>query len=238
MGLGTAIKVWPAVTLLAFPRRTISRRDLGVAVFGFAALTVLGVILQPATVQALTNQASRGLHLESVAALPWQVVGPITGADTDFAFGAFVVDTDAANMVALLCSIVTLIVFVAFLWLWWREQPGWSSGPHVPLVALCALIVGSRVLSPQYLVWLVALGAVVAGSAGPLRRHAWWLLALAAVTQAATVFGYELIENLEGWSTWLIAARNVGLVLWLAVAIRLVHAHARDQASRSLRRAA
>ena len=77
------------------------------------------------------------------------------------------------------------------------------------------LVVTSRVLSPQYMIWLLGLAAVVltAGSSA-LRRPAWMIVAAAAIT--ASAYGplgtYNSTYNPYG-SPFIMLIRNLALLV-------------------------
>ena len=109
------------------------------------------------------------------------------------------------------------------------------------LAAVTAFMVSSKVLSPQYLLWLLPLAAAAAGlSRG--RALVVWSAGLLVVTAATQVVFPELYGELThrgeraGWAVLALSVRNVlllGLVGWAVVAsARGVSAAGRSSASR------
>ncbi|HXQ54310.1 MAG TPA: hypothetical protein VOA19_00580, partial [Actinomycetes bacterium] len=82
-----------------------------------------------------------------------------------------------------------------------------------------AFVLPSRVLSPQYLVWLcapmVGLAMVLAG-----RRALWTLVAAALVSQVIFPFRYTQLRRLYPFDIGLMTLRNLLLVVACALVVR------------------
>jgi len=114
----------------------------------------------------LAFQGARGLQLES---LPAAVIGLaaalgfIARPDVAFGDGSFNVlgpYGQAGTAVAgLLEPVLLAVAFAAVAWRFWRErQAGEVTGAALVagfVAMLLALILGNRVFSPQYLIWLL-----------------------------------------------------------------------------------
>jgi hypothetical protein len=84
------------------------------------------------------------------------------------------------------------------------------------LVSLTLVLVTSKVLSPQYLIWLVPLGVATSGSA--LHR---WAIAAAALTQVFYPILYDLfVEDGSRLVALIVVCRNGVLVVLAALAVR------------------
>ncbi|HSE70751.1 MAG TPA: glycosyltransferase 87 family protein [Nocardioidaceae bacterium] len=245
--VATGLKFWPALLLpaLAAPRRSRGPVLIVVALVGVllagASVVVAG---WSRLVSPLTWQGERGLQVESVAATPAMLgwaIAPERFTVGFSEFNAFEVHGPGADVLLRLSQLGTLAVVVGLAVLWVRalrlgdgldgEAVTWTC-----LAAVTGFLVTSKVLSPQYLLWLLPLaaaGLVASGTgsvgdpdAGPSRRLVWWSAALLAATAAThLVFPtfYGGITTHQPWSVWvvaLLAARNLVLV-WL-----LVHAAA------------
>jgi hypothetical protein len=104
-----------------------------------------------------------------------------------------------------------------------------SAPADVALAALLVSIVTSRVLSPQYDVWIVGVAAVTLLDPRSLMRTARWLLAGSIlVTQAVYPFAYGSFLSGDWWAVLLqvvriallLAATGVGLWVVLRSALR------------------
>ncbi|KMS82040.1 membrane protein [Streptomyces leeuwenhoekii] len=179
--LGALLKVWPAL-LLAGDRRPGSWA--AAAVTG-AALAALSALALPGAFAFLAFQRDRGTEVESLGALVFHVarhfgwegevrlhygsvefLGPYVGA----------VSTAALALTA-----------AAFGWLLlWRLRArrfGARTLAEAAFTAVLMFTVTSRVISPQYLVWLVGLAAVCRSfAASGMRLPSGLVLAACAVT--------------------------------------------------------
>ncbi len=175
-GLGAMVKAWPLLVLFGeWDRRRLLRSML--AAVGVALVVFL--VAQLAFGHAggfLTNQDDRGLQVESVAASPWHLREMIDGTAVPEAerFGTQEIVTSAGDTVANVLDVVAfLALFAAAAWWWFRDRairrgredladPDLARDFVFAVVLL--FIVTSRVLSPQYLIWMVGLVAVVLSS--------------------------------------------------------------------------
>ncbi len=234
--VATGLKLWPALLLPALSARTRERRAVLVvfAVVG-AALTLTSLALAgwARLVSPLTWQAERGLQIESVAATPamfaW-ALGPGEFKVAYSAYNAFEVTGPGVSATSTVTGALAALVLVGLVALWVRAwRVGASLTPDAVtwlcLVAVCAFMVTSRVLSPQYLLWLLpmtAAGLAVAGTERGVQRLRRWAVLL-LVTTAAThlvfpVFYGHLTQQDPGSIrvVLLLAFRNAMLV-WLTV---------------------
>jgi hypothetical protein len=194
-GLGASIKIWPIILLFGEWDRRRLIRACGVAlatlvlVFGVSAIS----FGDPASF--LGEQSGRGLQEEAVASMPWHLQAIVTGDGPQRAirFGAWEIATDNADAVAGLLKWLGFIVLgAAALWWWLRAKAIRTGRTHLAEAAVSRdfvftivllLVATSRVLSPQFMVWLLGLSAVVltAGTAR-LARPAWLVLGATALT--------------------------------------------------------
>jgi hypothetical protein len=103
-----------------------------------------------------------------------------------------------------------------------------SAPADVALVALLVSIVTSRVLSPQYDVWIVGVAAATLLDPRSRMRTVLWLLAVTLlVTQVVYPFAYGSFLNGDWWAVllqvvriaFLLAATGVGLWVILRAAL-------------------
>jgi hypothetical protein len=226
-GLGASIKVWPALVLFGeWDRRRLRRSLIAAAitvvgVFGFAFLLFDG---QKGFIE---HQKDRGLQLEAVATTPWEMRHVIDGTPTPVAqrFGTNEVDLPAADPVAKILDFASLVVLLAAAWWWWMRDRAIRSGrkeladdvlarDFVFTVVLLFMVV-SRVLSPQYMIWMVGMAGVVL-SAGRTRlaRPAW--IAIAAIILTAGLYQSSLNLVMRNIAL-LVAAVDACVTLYLVV---------------------
>jgi hypothetical protein len=196
-GLGAAIKLWPVLVLFGeWDQRRLLRSALA-AVAMVAVVFVATAIVFGNPADFLSNGGDRGLQEEAVATIPWQLEQIVLGDPYPRAirFGAWEIDSPTAKTVATVLELLTLAALAgAAAWWWrWRQRirEGWDwladaavSRDFVFTIVLL-VVVTSRVLSTQYMVWLLGLAAVVL-SAGTARlaRPAWVVVGAAALSLA------------------------------------------------------
>ncbi|MGW4545616.1 glycosyltransferase 87 family protein [Streptomyces violaceorubidus] len=161
--LGALLKVWPALVLVGMRGR---RPWIAAAVSG-AGLAALFALSMPGAFAFLTFQRERGVEVESLGSLVFHVArhfGWDGGVLLNYGSMEFLgPHVDTVGTVSLGLSAV------AFGWLLlWRLRASRPAAPRfaahtaadAAFVAVLMFTVTSRVISPQYLVWLVGLGAV------------------------------------------------------------------------------
>ncbi len=194
-GLGAMIKVWPVVLLFGeWDRRRLLKSTAaaaGVSVFLFAA--AFAFFGNQSTF--FDNQDVRGLEVEAVGSIPWYVRQTITGkaAPTVQRNGTLEIGSSVADAIAVVLKWLGLLVLLAAA-LWWlaRERAirrgrldlaeAAISRDFVFTIVLLQVVV-SRVLSPQFMIWLVGLSAVIL-TAGTRRmaRPAWVVVGAVVIT--------------------------------------------------------
>ena len=164
IAVGALLKVWPLLLLLATPKGSAVR-----VIAWFTATFALGSLLLSLwwddSFSFIGGQRSRGLQIESVGALPYQIwnAGPST-VTSAFQFGAIEVVASGTQVVSLVVTLIGLSL-LGVLFYWKVSGRLHEANPaDVALLAILVSIVTSRVLSPQYMVWVFGLLAVCAFS--------------------------------------------------------------------------
>lgn len=222
-GLGAAIKVWPVVLLLGeWDRRRLLRSAAAAAgvimlVFAFAA-HMFGD--QSAF---FDNQDVRGLQVEAVASLPWYLRQAVTGRTAVIVHrdGALEIGSSVADAIAVILKWLGLLVLLAAA-LWWLGRDRAIRRGRLDLadaavsidfiftVVLLQVVV-SRVLSPQYMVWLVGLSAVVLTAGTRRMARSGWLVVGAIVLTAG--LSQSPVNMLARNTTLLIASLDAALAM-------------------------
>lgn len=198
-GLGAMVKAWPIVLLFGeWDWRRLLRACLGAAVAVSLVFALSSVFFDGDVFEFLTEQGGRGLQIESVASTPWHLRQVVTGEAPNAVsrFGAAEIGSHPADVTADLLKWATLAVLIAAA-AWWtararairagREDLGDAVVSRDFIFTLVLLLViASRVLSPQYMVWLFGLAAVVlTESRSRVSRPAWIVIGAAILTTAA-----------------------------------------------------
>ncbi|MEN8650085.1 glycosyltransferase 87 family protein [Streptomyces sp. 21So2-11] len=217
--LGALVKVWPALTLLGTPRGR-STRDawLSAALAALALLAVLSLAFSH-TLDFLRQQGSRGVQIESLGGTALSLARLIGWRGTvTFRYGAMEFTGPYVSTVAHLSLLCTA---AAFCWLlvWRVRARRWTTATPFD-AALCAVLlftVTSRVISPQYLIWLLGLAAVCLTSRATSQRPvAALLLPAAAISSLVYPVLYEEVVTGTPLGCALMVVRN-GLLLGAAV---------------------
>ena len=238
VGMGAAIKLWPA--MLIFPLLAPNpRRQPGVArLAGFLTVGVgLGVISvltegMDRNLAPLSWQSERGLQIESVPATPIMLIRTFTDSphwDIRLSeFNALELFDPGVEPTLSVVPVLTALSFVLTGYLTWRLIRR-QAGPAAILLAVYAVIlatiVTNKTLSPQYIPWL---GGPVAALIGcdltpKLNRHvqvmAVSLIVVGGLTQFTYPWGAQGIMALplgSGAETSVLVLRNLLLVAMLS----------------------
>ncbi|MET8243433.1 glycosyltransferase 87 family protein [Streptomyces sp. NPDC005202] len=157
-GFGVLLKVWP-VLLLAGPVR---RRAWAAAAVTVAAVGSLCALAVPGALSFLTFQRNRGTEVESLGALVFHVARHLGwSGEVLFTYGSLEFLGPHVDMVSTAAMALT---GAAFGWLLLWRLRAWRFLPHTladaAFTAVLLFTTTSRVISPQYIVWLVGLAAV------------------------------------------------------------------------------
>ncbi|KOV68822.1 membrane protein [Streptomyces sp. NRRL WC-3618] len=218
-GFGALLKVWPALLLLG----AVRRRAWASAAVTVAALASLFAVAMPGAFAFLTFQGERGTEVESVGSLVfhvgrqfgWAGRAALNYGSIEF-LGPYV---STVSTVALLTSVV------AFGWLvLWRLRAT-RFLPHTladaAFVAVLLFTVTSRVISPQYMVWLVGLAAVCLGfRASRMTLPAALVVVACLVTVLEFPLGFGHVVASDAYGMTLLFTRNGLLVVASLTAAR------------------
>jgi hypothetical protein len=233
--VATGLKAWPALLLPAIAAPRASRRPV------VATVAVLGTLMVAATIvlagwgrlfSPLTWQADRGLQIESVAATPAMLQWARAASSHQVVysdFNAFEISGPGVGALMAAASVLTFVLLLGVAGLWlaaWRrgsrltpEAVAWLS-----LAAVASFLVSSKVLSPQYLLWLLPMAAAALAAAGVRRGTGlwWWtggLLVAAGLTQLVFPVLYGGLVEQTGTTTWAVLVLSMRNALLLALLV-------------------
>ena len=229
LGIGAAAKLVPALVgppLALFAARLGGWREFvrGSVIFAF----VVALFFVPAALlggggflKSFAYHAERGLQVESVAASVLMKLGYAEGIV--YEFGAFDVLGPGTGFWSSMSLPVTGALVVVTAAVMYREHLAGRFGPAaVPRYGaafVLAFMIGSKVLSPQYLIWLLPLIPLCAGGL--------WLLGasglfLAACWTTSKIFpeNYDRLLSLDASAVNLLLERTLILVLlWVLMLV-------------------
>ncbi|WP_309712862.1 glycosyltransferase 87 family protein [Pseudolysinimonas sp.] len=243
-------KVWPAALVAAV---VVALRDRGQVIIGAAATTatVLAVALALGAggnvFSFISQQADRGLQIESVVATPWMWDATLGSGHSrvyyDTAILTFQLRGDGVQDAAAVATPLLALVALALLGLGvLATRRGRSPGEVLPPLVLAltvAMIIFNKVGSPQFVTWLavpVVFGLMTAASGvgRSFRVPAVLGIAIAALTHAFYPYFYYLLLGVPQLSmVMVLTARNllyVALFAWAVVALVDVVRRPRDEA--------
>ncbi|MFE7857635.1 glycosyltransferase 87 family protein [Streptomyces sp. NPDC057403] len=205
VGFGAMLKVWPAVLLLGVRRRS----TWGWAAGTVAVLAGVFAMFMPGAFEFLTFQKNRGTEVESLGSLVVHVARRFGAWDGQVLLNYGSIEF-LGPWVTAISTGALFLTGVAFGWLVLWRLMATRFLPHTladaAFVAVLMFTVTSRVISPQYMVWLVGTAAVCLCFRGS-RMRAPVLLALAACF--VTVLEFPL------WFQHVVASDTQGITLLL-----------------------
>ncbi|HZU78362.1 MAG TPA: glycosyltransferase family 87 protein [Acidimicrobiales bacterium] len=218
-GVGFAVKLFPAalwpVLLLGEWRRTGRIpwiRALWIAGAGAVTFGVPYVLNHGAALNAVHYFTGRPPELGSLAAGLSFVLDP-PAWHWVHSFGSL---NAVSPVVGPLADLIEVAAGLGCVAVWWRQSRGRLSLEASALATFTLVVLGSKVLSVQYLVWLMPLWALY-------RVRASWLAACALnsaifpFTVSASTFGYLTVE---GYVRWLVGAYLIRDVILVAGSVR------------------
>lgn len=216
-GVATAIKVWPALLLIGAPRgRRVQETALWAVIGGLAVVLGFAAAL-PGAFGFLTAQRDRGIEIESVFATPFHLARQHGwSGEVKFNYGSIEFLGPHVDLVSRISLAATAL---AMLWLlvWRMCARRWT--PATPfdaaLTAVLLFVVTSRVLSPQYMVWLIGLAAVCLTRRETTQRP---IAALILLAVPLTTWEFPV------WFGWLMAGEPKAIAVLLARNLLLVAA--------------
>ncbi|MCS0604045.1 DUF2029 domain-containing protein [Streptomyces sp. LP11] len=213
--LGALLKVWPALLLVG----AVRRRAWASAAVTSAGLAALFAVSMPGAFAFLTFQRDRGTEVESVGALVFHVARQFGWS------GQVLLNYGSIEFVgpgvAEVSTAALALTAGAFGWLLlWRLRATRVSPYTLADAAFTAVLlftVTSRVISPQYLVWLIGVAAVcLTARASRMGPPALLVVAASLVTVLEFPLGFAHVVVSDGYGVALMFLRN-GLLLAAAL---------------------
>ncbi|MFI9116290.1 glycosyltransferase 87 family protein [Streptomyces venezuelae] len=224
-GFGAVLKVWPVLLLAGTPKGRATFRSWPVAVGAAAAVLLFCVLWMPGALAFLSFQRDRGTEVESLGAMVFHVArhfGWSGEARMNFGsiefLGPYVSTVSTAAMV---------LTFVAFGWLLlWRFKARRFTSSTVADAAFVAVLLfttTSRVLSPQYMLWLVGLAAVcLAYRSSRMQRPVHLVVWATAVTQFEFPVWFSHVTRSDPLGIAVLFTRNGLLIAATVIACRIL----------------
>jgi hypothetical protein len=215
-GLGAAIKIWPGLAVFGLPR---TRRGLETAVAvaaagGGSTLAAMGLFKNGPGF--LHSQGGRGIEIESVWAVPFLMLKHLglIHVKVAYRFGSYEIVGHGVGAAATVALFTTAVAFALLAYWWWIKEWRPAVVADATFVGTLLMIVTSRVISPQYMIWLLAVAAVsLMFKDTSQRRSALILLISVPLSQADFPHYFSALIHDHAKATLLVAARDALLVL-------------------------
>lgn len=226
--LGALLKVWPALLLAGTARGRTTRTSWSAFLVTALALLLLFAVSMPGSLAFLTFQRDRGTEVESLGALVFHVARHF-GWEGEVLLNYGSVEF-LGPYVPLVSTLAMVLTALAFGWLLvWRLRARLftaSTACDTAFVAVLLFTTTSRVISPQYMLWLVGLAAAALVFRGSrMDRPAQLVLAATLVTclEFPIWFSHVVASNALGLPLMLL--RNGLLVAATVLACRILWRH-------------
>ncbi|MFH9428846.1 glycosyltransferase 87 family protein [Streptomyces sp. NPDC017615] len=217
--IGAMVKVWPALLLAG----SFRRRPWASAAVTASGLAALFAVSMPGAFAFLTFQRDRGTEVESLGALVFHVARHFGWE------GQVLLNYGSIEFLGPYVGVVSTAALVltgaAFGWLvLWRLRVARTDALTLAEAAFTAVLlftVTSRVISPQYLVWLIGLAAVcLTHRATRMTAPALMVVAASLVTVLEFPLGFVHVVTSDWYGVTLMFVRNGLLVAASLVAAR------------------
>lgn len=212
---GALLKVWPVLLLAGTARGRRTRLAWGTAAGVAVVLLVLCAAAAPGALAFLGFQRDRGTEVESLGALVFHVARQFGWQGrVELHYGSL---EFLGPHVPLVSTLALGLSLVAFGWLLvWRLRArtfGVSTPADAAFTAVLLFTTTSRVISPQYMLWLVGLAAVcLVFRESRMGWPAGLVLAATGVTQLEFPLGFGHVVTSDATGVTLMFLRNGLLV--------------------------
>ncbi|MFD0261992.1 glycosyltransferase 87 family protein [Kitasatospora indigofera] len=220
LGLGGIIKVWPLLALIGTPSGRRTRRSWTSAAATAGSLGFLLAAGMNGAFEFLKFQKDRGIEVESLGAMPLHFARMAGTWD-----GQVKMNYGSTEMLGPWVDVISKVMvagtLAGFAWLlFWRltaKRRTAATTYDAALAALLVFTVTSRVISPQYMVWLVGVAAVCLSVRATSQRPVAVLVLLAT---PLTMLEFPLLfGQVTASHTWGVVVLGLRNLLLLAAAV-------------------
>ena len=215
-GLGAAIKIWPGLAVFGLPRTKRGLETAVAAVAGGGAATLAAMGLFKNGTGFLHSQGGRGIEIESVWAVPFLMLNHLGLARVrvQYRFGSYEIVGSGVTGAETVALFATVAAFALLAYWWWIKEWRPAVVADATFVGTLLMIVTSRVISPQYMIWLLAVAAFcLMFKDTSQRRSALILLISLPLSQADFPHYFSALVHGHAKPAMLVAARDALLVL-------------------------
>lgn len=220
---GALLKGWPALLLVGVRKGRPTRAAWASAALTGAGLAAAFALWMPGAFAFLAFQRDRGTEVESLGALVFHVARQFGWEGrVELRYGSL---EFLGPYVGLVSTLALGLGVLALGWLLLRRLRARTFAAHTPaeaaFTAVLLFTVTSRVISPQYVVWLVGLAAVCLVFRGAaMTLPAVLVLVAAGATLLEFPVGFGHVVASDAWGVTLLLVRNGLLVAASLIAAR------------------
>ncbi|HTJ67705.1 MAG TPA: glycosyltransferase family 87 protein [Actinospica sp.] len=224
IGFGAAIKIWPGLAVFGMPRTKRGWQTIATIVASVIGSIATMSLFFSGTLNFISNQGNRGIEIESVWGIPF-VLGKRLHLEhvitTKVVYGSYQVTADGNGMIKYVISLAYYAAlasmvcgFGLMLYWWWRKTWRPAVMADATFVGTLIMIVTSRVISPQYLIWLLAVaGFCLLYKDTTQRRSSLLVLICLPLTQYEFPFAFQELLHAHVVVTLVVCLRDLLLVL-------------------------
>ncbi|MFF8440144.1 glycosyltransferase 87 family protein [Streptomyces californicus] len=220
---GALLKGWPALLLTGVRKGRPTRAAWTSAALGAAGLAVAFALWMPGAFAFLSFQRDRGTEVESLGALVFHVARH-TGWEgrVELRYGSLeFLGPHVETVSALALGLAALALGWLLLWRLRARTFAARTPAEAAFTAVLLFTVTSRVISPQYVVWLVGLAAVcLLFRETAMTAPAVLVVVSAGVTLLEFPIGFGQVVASDAWGVALLFVRNGLLVAAALTAAR------------------
>ncbi|MYW81793.1 Phosphoglycerol transferase and related proteins, alkaline phosphatase superfamily [Streptomyces sp. LaPpAH-199] len=220
---GALLKGWPALLLTGVRKGRPTRAAWTSAALGAAGLAVAFALWMPGAFAFLSFQRDRGTEVESLGALVFHVARHMGWEGrVELRYGSLeFLGPHVETVSALALGLAALALGWLLLWRLRARTFAARTPAEAAFTAVLLFTVTSRVISPQYVVWLVGLAAVCLLFRGTaMTAPAVLVVVSAGVTLLEFPIGFGQVVASDAWGVALLFVRNGLLVAAALTAAR------------------
>ncbi len=217
IAIGTLVKLWPILLFSVIQKSHFRKVIIPFALTSSLIIFFIEIIsINPFSF--FQNQTSRGLQVESVAAI-FYVIYKLLGGKVEYVYryGSLEVDAVFASNIALILNFATLLAFLVIVVLNFKNRLSAINIFEKSLIIIVFAIGLSRVFSPQFWIWIGGLSAlVIIFKKSKLNRVITLLSISALTTQILYPALYVGLLNGEFFPT-LVQVLRIGLFMYAMI---------------------
>ena len=231
LALGTLTKIYPIAIapiflLIYFKNRQLKQiRDGAVTFIAVCVITILPFIIlgSGSILNLVSYHTQRGVQIESTYSAIVLVLAKLglTSVTAGYSFGSLNIVNPTAAVLAKFSTYIMVVSLLIVYWFIYRQvKPGKSQFTRLGAYALLTLattMATSKILSPQYFVWLIPIFPFICGRwRTPILAI---FILIGGLTYDIFPLHYPELQNIQATAVAILVARDILLVLLAVLAV-------------------